>query len=100
MAKFADREPGDLTVKEAIALARLGFQEERKALGIADVITRQPVYAYSDEQKAAELSAIRQAQEIIRSLRLKRPSEGENRASTDGHTGVSGLPTPPAELHG
>jgi len=53
--------PGDLTPREAIALAKIGTEIERKSLGEPDVVVESHRSAESDEMSSDELWAVLKA---------------------------------------
>jgi hypothetical protein len=77
MATICLLNPEDLSAKDAIALLRLGLEQERKAMGIPEVVNIQTIKDASEKK----LKAIQRAMAIIDSLKpdveVEEVEEGE-----------------------
>ena len=60
-----------MSAKDAIALLRVGLQEERRALGLIDKVTYE---ADSGDAEAQKLTAVQQAMAIIDRIAKERPT--------------------------
>jgi hypothetical protein len=73
-------DPSKLDVKDAIALLRLGLENERKALGIPDNVRFE-----MPKDAGGEQTAVVEAMDLIRRIKEKRKAiEGEYSVDGDG----------------